>query len=243
MKILTFNFFILAFSGIAFSQSLFFNNLDNSIWWSTLPINDSVIRSSKEIGLNKLNSQEELLENGTIWSFKNDSLRISQYDALQKRELLIASYKTEVEAAKNLIIVLQDKTRMSFSVGITSIGNYVLLTRIKKKCLLAQDSLVLFQEKASMFSNKYVFFSNGTFRHEYLTDDLQMWYGTGTYLDKGMTRILQFGSAELIDETSFLIHYEANFQRKLKKFGKKFKSRDYYHTTRKKRVTFSPRNT
>jgi len=103
----------------------------------------------------------------------------------------------------------------------------------------SQDSITYTQSNSIMFSNKYVFFKNGTFKHYYQTDDGQYWYGIGTFIDKGCKRILKFGDADLTYKKDFgLIHYEANFQRILRKRGKKYKSIDYYYTSRKKHVRF-----
>lgn len=103
----------------------------------------------------------------------------------------------------------------------------------------SQDSITYTQSNSKMFSNNYVFFKNGTFKHYYETDDGQYWYGIGTYTDKGRKRILEFGDVDLNFKKDFgLIHYETNFQRILHKSGNEYKSIDYYHTSRKKYVRF-----
>jgi hypothetical protein len=107
--------------------------------------------------------------------------------------------------------------------------------------LFAQDSIVVFQEKAAMFSNKYVFYNNGTFKHYFMTDDGQIRYGVGTYKDLGCTRTLYFGEKDSLLKSELTLIYETNFKRKLVKRGNKFKSKDYYSTSRKQRVTFSQR--
>ena len=90
-----------------------------------------------------------------------------------------------------------------------------------------------------MFSNKYVFFKNGTFKHYFQTDDAQFWYGIGTYTDNGRKRILKFEDIDKSYKKDFgLLHYEANFQRILFKRRKEFKSIDYYYTSRKKNIYF-----
>ena len=107
--------------------------------------------------------------------------------------------------------------------------------------LFAQDSIVVFQEKAAMFSNKYVFYNNGTFKHYFMTDDGQIRYGVGTYKDLGCTRTLYFGEKDSFLKSELTLIYETNFKRKLIKRGNKFISKDFYRTTRKHRVTFSQR--
>lgn len=107
--------------------------------------------------------------------------------------------------------------------------------------LEAQDSVEVYQEKARLFSNYYVFLPNNTFRHYFWTDDGQEWYGTGTFKDKGKKRLLRFGDPDTRYKTVWQVHYESNFQRVLKKMTDyKFKSKDFYATTRKRRVVFSP---
>ena len=104
------------------------------------------------------------------------------------------------------------------------------------------DSLTVFQQEASLFSNSYIFYSNGTFKHFFNTDDGHTWYGTGTYEDKGNKRVLKFGDPDLNFKKEFgSIHYESNFERTLKISGKKFLSKDYYYTTRKRIVVFAGR--
>ncbi|MES2286099.1 MAG: hypothetical protein V4547_10455 [Bacteroidota bacterium] len=103
----------------------------------------------------------------------------------------------------------------------------------------SQDSIVFTQSNSIMFSNKYVFFKNGSFKHYYQTDDGQFWYGAGKYADKGNKRVLKFEDADLSYKKDFgLVHYESNFQRILFKRGKEYKSIDYYYTSRKKHVRF-----
>ena len=105
--------------------------------------------------------------------------------------------------------------------------------------IYSQDSIVFSQSNSKMFSNKYVFFKNGTFKHYYQTDDGQYWYGVGEYIDKGRKRILKFEDADLSYKKDFgLVHYESNFQRIIFKRGKEYKSIDYYYTSRKKYIRF-----
>jgi len=90
----------------------------------------------------------------------------------------------------------------------------------------AQDSNVFMQRDASMFSNHYEFYSNGTFKHFYSTDDFQVWYGAGNYFDNGKYRTLYFKEADttMNEYQGWKIYYETNFQRVLIKKGCGFKS-------------------
>jgi hypothetical protein len=90
-----------------------------------------------------------------------------------------------------------------------------------------------------MFTNEYVFFKDGSFKHYFKTDDGQIWYGVGKYKDIRRTRVLKFDNTDLnLKNNSLFINYEVNFERILKKCKKGFKSYDFYHTSRKKYVHF-----
>ncbi|MEM9051349.1 MAG: hypothetical protein AAGC47_04780 [Bacteroidota bacterium] len=90
----------------------------------------------------------------------------------------------------------------------------------------AQDSTLFIQSDAAMFSNEYVFYSDGTFKHFYTTDDGQVWYGTGNYFEKGKYRTLCFKAADtaMNQYNGWIIHYETNFQRVLVKKWYGYKS-------------------
>lgn len=102
----------------------------------------------------------------------------------------------------------------------------------------AQDSTSYYQKDAVLFSNKYTFFSDGTFKHFFMTDDLQVWYGSGKYVDKGKYRTLYFKDADttMYEYKEWILNYETNFQRVLvkKQFG--FKSFEKNLNTGKPRV-------
>jgi hypothetical protein len=101
----------------------------------------------------------------------------------------------------------------------------IILILISSVCN-AQDSTSYQQKDANMYSNKYVFFSNGTFKHFYITDDGQVWYGYGKYFDKGKYRTLYFKDADtsMNEYAGLMIHYETNFQRVFVKKWYGFKS-------------------
>ena len=91
-----------------------------------------------------------------------------------------------------------------------------------------------------MFSNYYVFYVDGTFKHYYFPDVGVAWYGKGTYKDKGKKRVLEFSDPDTTFKRELGgIHYEANFKRTLKISDKQFISKDYYFTTKNKTVIFS----
>lgn len=101
------------------------------------------------------------------------------------------------------------------------------------------------QEDASMFANWYVFFSDGTFQHFYMTDDCQIWYGRGRYSDEGKYRTLYFFEADctMNDYPRWRIHYETNFQRILEKKKYGFKSPEKNSNTGKPGVKLTKTET
>lgn len=116
-------------------QSLFFDNLNNSIWKSDENYNDSSIRTTKEIGLSKLiNSPDVLINNVTIWEFKNDTLTIYHFDCNSRKDSLIATYRYETNAEKGIInIILNENEILEYKVGIISTGSHALLVRNLKR--------------------------------------------------------------------------------------------------------------
>lgn len=122
--------------------------------------------------------------------------------------------------------------------------SFVLVIILTISKLYAQDSLVYTQSNSVMFSNRYVFFNDGTFKHYFHTDDGRVWYGVGKFTDKGRKRTLNFKDADLtFNKYIELTRFECNFQRILLKRGKTYKSLDYYYTSRKKHVRFKRANT
>ena len=66
---------ILVFNPPSHSQSIFFDNLNNSIWTSTAEISDSILKTSKQIPISKLiYSKDSIDKDVTIWLFKDGFL-------------------------------------------------------------------------------------------------------------------------------------------------------------------------
>src|SRR3990167_9694713 len=121
--------------------------------------------------------------------------------------------------------------------------SFVLVIILTISNLHAQDSIVYIQSNSVLFSNRYVFFNDGTFKHYFHTDDGQTWFGVGEFTDKGRKRILNFKDSDLtLIKNRELTHFESNFKRILLKRGKIYKSIDYYYTSRKKYVQFKRAN-
>ena len=113
------------------SQSVFLDNLKNSVWLSDSSIIGSNISNESMFGLESLNVPKHHIKHSkTIWSFK-DSLTITRYAPLTKSEVLIGKYKYTKK--DGYLIIEFNEERNQYSIGITSIGNFVLLTKKKNK--------------------------------------------------------------------------------------------------------------
>jgi len=124
--------FVLTFS--CYSQTLFFNNLENTTWHSTANSTDSIIKNSKQIPLGKMKlSKDSLRENVTIWSFKDGLLTINYFDIKQKKETFISTYKYSADRDKGILTLYLGDKAQAYAVGITSTGNNALLIRKKYK--------------------------------------------------------------------------------------------------------------
>ena len=115
-------------------QSLFFDNLETTLWTSDISIIDSTntIGNGNGFGLENLNvSKDSIKIDRTIWSFK-DSLIITYYDATRREESLIGKY--EYKSDNNLLIIsFENNDPTEYTVGIISTGSFVLLTKKKTK--------------------------------------------------------------------------------------------------------------
>jgi len=114
------------------AQSLFFDNLENTIWASDSKIDNSTLINSERIGLEKLNVDKDSLNNDvTIWEFK-DRLVIKHINKTSKQEVLVGTYNYNIDG-KFLIISFDANSPKKYNVGITSNGAFVILTEKKDK--------------------------------------------------------------------------------------------------------------
>jgi hypothetical protein len=73
-------------------QSMFFNNLEGSIWTSDSNVVDSTVSNISGFGLERLTAHKDSIKTDrTIWLFK-EVLTITHYDATTKNETIIGSY-------------------------------------------------------------------------------------------------------------------------------------------------------
>lgn len=122
-------------ASIGSAQSLFFDNLKNSIWTSNGSYSDSTIKKAKEIPISKLTLPKDSIKfNATIWTFSDSSLAITYYDLKNKKESEVVTYKYAIDNDKGkLKIIPNNSNTMIYGAGITSTGNHVLLFREKTK--------------------------------------------------------------------------------------------------------------
>ena len=134
-KIILFMFF--ANSSISsWAQSLFFDNLNNSVWRSEVSYNnDTTIRSENHIGLYRLRlPADSLKDNATIWEFKNKVLTIKHYNYQKRKYSLIGVFTYQTDPDKGILkLSLNEGESIEYEVGITSTGNYVDLGKRKIK--------------------------------------------------------------------------------------------------------------
>jgi hypothetical protein len=119
---------------VCFGQTLFFDNLKNSVWTGEEHLNDVTILRQKEIGLQRLTTiPDSLPVNKTLWAF-NDSLVLSYHNAGVGVDTVIARLKYEADKENSLLrIFTANKGVLTYKVGISSTNNTAILIRRKNK--------------------------------------------------------------------------------------------------------------
>lgn len=118
-----------------YGQSLFFDSVDNSKWISELQIIDLSVKSANNIGLDKITFPlDELTRNVIIWNFNAGILTITEYDYQLKTENVLKTYKYHIDKNKRILrISINPKNTIAYEVGMTSMANYVILSKSKRK--------------------------------------------------------------------------------------------------------------
>ena len=128
--------FILFFTlpATCIAQTLFFDNLKNSVWTGEEHLDEITIPKQKEIGLSRLTTiTDSLPVNKTIWTF-NDSLVLSYHNAAAGVDTVITRYKYEIDKENSLLrIITHDKGVLTYKVGIVSTNSTAILIRRKNK--------------------------------------------------------------------------------------------------------------
>jgi hypothetical protein len=118
----------------SFSQTLFFDNLNNTTWIATVKSKDSTIKNAREISLGKLSgSKDSLRTNATCWNFKDGLLTITHYNYQLKTETPVATYNYQPKVDKGVLSIALPDSPQEFEVGINSFGNFALLMPKKEK--------------------------------------------------------------------------------------------------------------
>ncbi len=104
------------------SQTLFFDKVDNSIWFSD---KDSI---AQNVQLRFVPSGDSIKHDAIIWQFLNNELRIVKYEAVSKRRVAFLFFRYEV--VMNRFLKVSDKFKaVKYNVGITSDGLFAVLTK------------------------------------------------------------------------------------------------------------------
>lgn len=113
-------------------QTLFFGDLQSSMWTSDTSLHDSTIWKATSFSLQKLDvSKDSIKSDLTIWTFR-DSLTVTLYNATTKSEEVIGTYEYEIRNS-TLLLFFRKNTPLECIVGIVSGGSFVLLTEKKIK--------------------------------------------------------------------------------------------------------------
>ena len=130
LKQLLLLFILFMSTNLCNGQSLFFDNLNKSVWKSDENLNSRTIAQAKTINLAKLTKPADSLTiNRTIWYF-NDSLIVTFYNSDLKKESVIGTYSYKQNKNKGLLVINSGNNQeFTFGVGIISTGAFATLTR------------------------------------------------------------------------------------------------------------------
>jgi hypothetical protein len=114
----------------------YFDDVNGSIWLSSLNINDKTIMKEKEIGLTLWEYPIDSIKiNSTFWVF-SDSLTIQHYNsATNKYSIILSCGYIHMKNERKIKLFIDNKNRseLSFMYSSISTGSYVVLTREKLK--------------------------------------------------------------------------------------------------------------
>jgi hypothetical protein len=121
--------FLIISTLICSGQSLFFDNLKNSIWTSEKIYYDKDIKATKEISLTKQSDKDNPNISKTMWVF-GDTLDTRLYNAKSRCVSDISRHAYIVDKEKGLLkIIFADKTTLTYKVGVASTGQHAILIR------------------------------------------------------------------------------------------------------------------
>src|SRR5688572_18010877 len=114
---------------ICSGQTLFFDNLKNSVWISKESYTGSTIKSAKEISLTKHLTTDSLKVDATLWFF-GDVLQLRLFSARGRCVSDVSTHRYIIDKNNGTLkIFLDDKSVLTYKVGIVSTGKQALLIR------------------------------------------------------------------------------------------------------------------
>jgi len=133
MRKVIFIILILIIGQLSFGQTLFFDNLKNTIWTTGENFTEATLHSSEQIPLSKLTvSRDSIHKNVTLWSFNDSTIIISNYNHLLKKDSLIGNFKYSILTEPLRLEIRPDNGKtLQFEAGITSTGYYAILFKAK----------------------------------------------------------------------------------------------------------------
>lgn len=124
---------ILVLPGVCFGQDYILENLTIHRWTSKTIVSDFNIGTLKKIGLSKLKVPIDSIKNDvSIWEFRDKEIKVLNYKKDQGLDSLIVKCTFDYDKNKSVIRIFhfsQDSSFWEYSLGISSIGNYILLIR------------------------------------------------------------------------------------------------------------------
>jgi len=123
---------LILFSITSFGQTLFFEKLNTTTWTSTSISSELNLINSTRISLSELRFSKDLIkQNVSIWTFRDSTLTIMNYNYLKKSDSLVGRYNFKSIYDKAILqIQFNDATQIKYEIGITSTGSYASLYRL-----------------------------------------------------------------------------------------------------------------
>ncbi len=113
-------------------QGRYFNELNETVWQSTVIDSQIDIIESQSLGLRIVEVEIDLIQNNTtLWSF-GEKLKIELYNSATKERKIVLECNYEHDRENRTLKLFLDKKVMTFRYAPISIGSCVLLTQIKR---------------------------------------------------------------------------------------------------------------
>ncbi|WP_338812985.1 hypothetical protein V9L05_16790 [Bernardetia sp. Wsw4-3y2] len=114
-------------------KGLYFDELNETVWLSSVINSQSDILESKFLGLRLVEIEIDLIQqNTTLWSF-GEKLKTKSYNAATKERKIIFECNYEHNKDNRTLKLFLDNKMVEFNYLPVSTGSYVQLTQVKKK--------------------------------------------------------------------------------------------------------------